>query len=615
MKIDHALSAARHSAASLSTEATALQAAGSIWLRRLAFWAPVAATTAAGTVLGVMATAGTTSPFRWPLLVLLAANLFYLALTGMPAIIGFALHATRRKFRPAAQPSGLSRTALLMPIHNENPAAVFAAIEVMARAVADAGLGRTDIFVLSDTQDMGVAAEEEAAFALARARAPAGLGLHYRRRPSNAGRKSGNLAEFCERWGDGYDYMLVLDADSLMGARSIATLIGLMDASPHTGIIQTVPYAVGRDTLFARLQQFSARLYSPLLVEGLTFWQQSDGNYWGHNAIIRIAPFRAHCTLPVLPGREPWGGEILCHDVVEAGLMRGAGWGVWVLPEVMESYEASPVNLVDFASRERRWCQGNLQHKGVVGLPGFRPVGRFHLSYGIAHYLAGPVVAAFLALVSIDAAMGGTFGRSLLHGPAAWWLIGLSASLLYLGKLTSLGAALIDREEAWRYGGRWALLGSALLEQLAVFVLSPLLIMAYTRYLVELICGKAVRWDAQPRDDRGVGWHEAWLRTRLCVFTGLGWALLLPAMPLELRLWAMPLLLGLLATWPMTVWSSRTSLGRLARRWRLLLTPEEVAPPSIVRLTQRALGTTAADPVRSSEPGLSAPALPSCETT
>ena len=511
MKIDHALGAVRIDPAALSTVqlslgAPPLQAARRPWLRRLAFWAPIAVATVAGTMLGVSATAGVGSPLRLPLLALLAANVFYMALTGLPGVLGFLVHLRRRKLVATAQPSGLSRTALLMPVHKEDPTAVFAAIEVMAREIAEAGLAHVDLFVLSDTQDVAMAGAEQAAFdaMVARAGRAGGPGLQYRRRPNNAGRKVGNLAEFCERWGDSYDYMLVLDADSLMGASAIGTLIGLMDASPKAGIIQTVPYAVGRETLFARLQQFAARLYTPLLVEGLTFWQQSDGNYWGHNAILRIAPFRAHCTLPVLPGREPWGGEILCHDVVEAGLMRGAGWDVWVLPQVMESYEAVPANLVDFAARERRWCQGNLQHSRVMMLPGFRPVGRFHMGYGVTHYLAAPAALAFILLATVDAALGGGFASAVFGGGAASaWLVGLGAVLLYSGKVTSLVAALADGAEARAYGGRLALLGSALLEQLASCVVSALLIVSYTVYVLDLVRGRTVRWDSQARDDRG----------------------------------------------------------------------------------------------------------------
>jgi membrane glycosyltransferase len=330
-------------------------------------------------------------------------------------------------------------------------------------------------------------------------------------------------------------------------------------------------------------------LYTPLLVEGLTFWQQSDGNYWGHNAIIRIAPFLAHCGLPLLPGREPWGGEILCHDVVEAGLMRGAGWDVWVLPDVLESYEAVPANMVDFAVRERRWCQGNLQHCALIGRPGFRPVGRFHLGYGIAHYLAAPAAMLFLALATADAMLGGGFTSALLSGSAsADSLVGLGAVLLYAGKLTSLVATLADPEAAQGYGGRLALLVSAAIEQLAACILSALLIVFYVRYVLDLVRGRTVRWDAQARDDRGVSWAEGWMRMRFPTMIGVGWMACLPLLPHGLRSWTLPLLLGLVAAWPMTVLSSRMTLGRWARSARLLLIPEEVQPPSIIRQYQRA---------------------------
>jgi membrane glycosyltransferase len=594
MKIETALGTVRLDAAALSSDCTSLQAARRLWLRRLSFWAPIGVATILGTALGGIATAGVASPLRLPLLGLLALNLAYMGLVGTPAVIGFCLHLARRKFRAGAQPSGLSRTAMLMPVHCEDPRTVFAAIEVMARGLSDAELGTVDIFVLSDTQDVAHANEELAAFEALQARSSLTPRLHYRRRAGNAGRKVGNLAEFCASRGGEYDYMLVLDADSLMGASAIARLIGLMDANPRAGIIQTVPYAVGRDTLFGRLQQFSARLYTPLLVEGLTFWQQSDGNYWGHNAIIRIAPFMAHCGLPVLPGREPWGGEILCHDVVEAGLMRGAGWDVWVLPEVLESFEAVPANMVDFAVRERRWCQGNLQHSGVIGLPGFRPVGRFHLGYGIAHYLAAPAAVAFLALATADAMLGGGFARALLSGSgAAAGLVALGAVLLYAGKFASLVAALADGAEARGYGGRLPLLASAVVEQLASCILSALLIVIYARYVVDLLRGRTVRWDAQPRDDRGLSWTEGWMRMRFPTMVGLSWLACLPFLPQGLSAWTLPLLLGLLAAWPMTVLSSRVGIGRWARSVRLLLTPEETHTPAIVRAYHRALLTPA----------------------
>jgi len=560
-------------------------------LRRAAFVVPILGATALATGLAASLTSGIADPLRWPLLMLLAVNVLYMALTGWPTVLGFLARLFGRAVWVSAMPTGKSRTALVMPIHQEDPRAVFAAIEVMARAIDAARLQNVDVFVLSDTHDPVIAAEEARAFAALRSRAAPGTALHYRRRTSNTGRKVGNLAEFCATWGGNYDYMIVLDADSLMGVGAIATLIGLMDANPGAGMVQTVPYPVGRETLFARVQQFSARLYTPMLVEGLTFWQQGDGNYWGHNAIVRIAPFMAHCCLPVLPGREPFGGEILCHDVVEAGLMRGAGWDVWVLPQVTESYEALPANLVDFASRERRWCQGNLQHARLLRHPGLRPVGRFHLGYGVMHYISGPLAMLFLALATLDSALGGEFVPAVLlgAGTAHTTLAGLVLGLLYAGKLLSLGSALLDDRGARSYGGRLRLIASAALEQLAALVISAMLIASYTRYVAALLLGQTVRWDAQPRDDRGVSWAEGWLRLRGTLLLGVGWSLVLLQTDAALFAWCAPLLFGLVLALPTAILSSRTGLGSLARRLGLFLTPEELSPTPVLRAFQRAM--------------------------
>ena len=566
---------------------------GPLWARRLAFAGPVAAITLAGTALAALVTAGVDDILRWPLLALVAVNLFYVALVGWPGILGYLVRISGHGMQARGAPTGLSRTALLMPIHKEDPQAVFAAIEVMACAIAEALLPHTDLFVLSDTQDAAWATAEAAAYTAMVARLPpGGPTVTYRRRTSNAGRKVGNLGEFCATHGAHYDYMMVLDADSLMGASAIANMIGLMDANPRAGIIQSVPFPVGRDTLFARVQQFSARLYTPLLIEGLTFWQQGDGNYWGHNAIVRIAPFMQHCTMPVLPGREPWGGEILCHDVVEAGLMRGAGYDVWVLPEVMESWEALPANMVDYASRERRWCQGNLQHTGLLGHAGLRPVGRFHLAYGVMHYASAPLVLALLALATADAALGGAFVPALLGGTglAHTALAVLLVGALYGGKLLSLLHVMSDSEQARTYGGRVRLLAGAVGEQLGALVVTAVLIVLYTGYILDLVRGRTVRWETQPRDNRGLSWREGWLRFRGATALGVIGTLAMAWAGMPLLLWSAPILAGLLAAVPAVVLTSRLDAGRAALSIGLFVTPEERAPPATLRALQRALG-------------------------
>ena len=572
------------------------------WVRRAAFVLPVVLLPALGALLAAEATGSAAAEdwLRGPLLALVFANLFYLALTSWPGVLGFIVRTLGGAVRVSSKPLGRSRTALIMPIYNEEPRAVFTAVEAMIRSVADAGLRGVDLFVLSDTRDPAIIAAEEAGFTALRARAPAGPGLHYRRRSANTRRKVGNIAEFCEGVGAAYDYMVVLDADSLMSAQAVGTLIGVMDANPRAGMVQSVPQPVGRHTLFARIQQFGAQLYTPMLVEGQLFWQGDEGNYWGHNAIVRIAPFVAHCDMPVLPGSEPFGGEILCHDVVEAGLMRAAGWDVWVLPQAMDSFEALPANMIDFANRERRWCQGNLQHLGLLTRPGPRAMGRFHLAHGVMHYLAGPLVIGFAGLATLDAVLGGGFAAALLPsaGPAAAGLVAVTFFLLYSGKLLALAGALADPAQAASYGGRGRLLASAALEQIAAFVTSPILVVSYAEYIWALLRGSTVRWDAQPRDDRGLSWREGWLRLRGHTLVGVAWLALLLTTETALVMWAVPLLVGLLVAVPAATLSSRAALGAAARRLGLFLTPDEIAPPPVLRAYNRLMQPAEGERIR-----------------
>ena len=71
-----------------------------------------------------------------------------------------------------------------------------------------------------------------------------------------------------------------------------------MEDHPTVALIQTLPIIVNAKTLFARLQQFSGRLYGPLIAAGIAWWHGSEGNYWGHNAIIRV---RAFAGMPACP--------------------------------------------------------------------------------------------------------------------------------------------------------------------------------------------------------------------------------------------------------------------------------------------------------------------------
>src|SRR5262249_3693767 len=140
--------------------------------------------------------------------------------------------------------------------------------------------------------------------------------IFYRHRANNEGRKAGNIGEWVRHFGGAYEQMIVLDADSLMPSDTMVRLVAAMERHPNVGIIQTRPTIVGARTLFARMQQFAGRVYGPPIAYGLAWWFGAEGNYWGHNAVIRVEAFAAGAGLPPLRGPRPFGGTILSHDFV-----------------------------------------------------------------------------------------------------------------------------------------------------------------------------------------------------------------------------------------------------------------------------------------------------------
>ncbi|WP_375465952.1 glucans biosynthesis glucosyltransferase MdoH [uncultured Methylobacterium sp.] len=516
--------------------------------------------------------------------------------------------------------SGLSRTAAVVAIHAEDAVAVFAALRVMARSLAraDGCSDDIDLFVLSDTRDGAVAAVEEHEFARIQAwRETAGPGIprvRYRRRTANVGRKAGNIAEFCASYGPEYDFMIVLDADSLMTGPAMRRLVRLMEESPTTGLIQTVSYAAGRDTLFARIQQFAVRLYAPLALRCLETWQGPDGSYWGHNAIVRIAAFAEHARLPVLPGRAPLGGEILCHDIVEGGLLVRAGWEVRLLPEMGGTWEEMPTNLVDLLGRERRWCQGNMQHLRVLSWPGLAAASRWHLLVGILAYAMLPLWIAYLGLGTWLAARTGDLGLLAYGltgtGPAAHALAALTVAVLVLPKLLSLAHVLASPARRAAFGGTGPLLASAALEQAAWVLLWPVMTLFTAGAVLSTLVGRVVRWDAQVREDRRVGWGEACrLQADALVVGALLCAVLACVGDPQLALWMAPVALALLASPASSVLTSRADLGRLARARGLFLTIDDTARPAeLADLAERRPGSVPARPAPREAQGVWRPA-------
>jgi membrane glycosyltransferase len=525
---------------------------------------------------------------------LFALTFAWIAFSCASAIIGFWRIVTGRRAR-APECGIMGRNALLMPVYNEDPAHVFAALETMGANLADAGAGaHFDIFVLSDTRDLAIADAELKALANLRRTLAGKIAVYYRRRLDNHHRKAGNIADWVERWGGAYDHMIVLDADSMMSAPTMMALARAMEADPHAGIIQSVPVLFNRVTLFARVQQFCGRVYGPVVAEGLAAWHGRDGNYWGHNAVIRVKAFAEAAGLPELSGRKPFGGHILSHDFIEAALMRRAGWSVMMLPDLGGSYEECPPTLIDLAVRDRRWAQGNLQHTKIVGARGLHWVSRIHLIQGIMSYLASPLWFALLIsglVLSLQAQFTqpnyfpdgfSLFPSWPVFDPErALRLFGITMAVLFLPKILAVVAALFDRDLRRGCGGVRGLVTSLFAESALSALLAPVTMLTQSHVVIDILRGRDSGWNRQNRADAGVTFDFALRRCAKHLVVGTLMAIASIAVSFDTFLWTLPVTLGLMLSALLTWWTSKPEAGLAARRLGLFLIPEENTSPAL----------------------------------
>lgn len=474
-----------------------------------------------------------------------------------------------------------ARTAIVMPICNEDVDAVFAGLSATCESLAATGALRAfDIFVLSDTRVPETRAAELRAWQRLR-QVMGDTGeqprLFYRWRRRNAGKKAGNLADFCRRWGRRYRYMVVLDADSVMSGDCLLRLVQVMEAHPQVGIAQTAPEACAPDTLHARAQQFANRVLGRLYVAGLQYWQLGDSHYWGHNAILRVEPFMRHCALARLPGRGGSRVEILSHDFVEAALMRRAGYEVWMLPSLRGSYEQLPAHLLDELQRDHRWCRGNLRNARLLAEPGLAGVHRSLFVVGVMAYASAPLWLAYVLLGLIPAPVPAAVHAAAesITSAALWGL-----TMLMLASPRLLAAlAIAWRGEAREFGGMHALASGTLLEGLLATLQAPVRMLAHTWSVFTALTGRGTGWQSPPRQASQIPWRAA--MTQLSGWCGvLGLALLTashlqPQTQTRLLFLAGPLLLSV----PLVVWTSRVDWGAGLRRMGLMRVPMEMRIP------------------------------------
>jgi membrane glycosyltransferase len=491
----------------------------------------------------------------------------------------------------APLPMLTTRTALLMPTYNEQPSRILAGLQAIDDSVRATGASAAfDVFILSDTTDPDIWIAEEAGFLALRERTGGEGRIFYRRRPKNTARKAGNIAEWVRRFGGAYQQFLILDADSLMSGDTLVRLAGAMERHPDVGLIQTLPIITGATTLFARMQQFAGRVYGPLIAHGIAWWHGAEGNYWGHNAIIRTRAFAEQAGLPELPGRKPFGGPIMSHDFVEAALMRRGGWAVHMVPGVRGSYEEVPPTLTDLSVRDRRWCQGNLQHAAVLPTRGLYAISRLHLLTGIGSYITAPMWLLFI-LTGILIAVQARFvqpdyfpeGKSLfpqwpvIDPVRAMWMFVGTMGLLLVPKLLGCLAVVVHGHERRGFGGTLRLVAGMLLETLIAGLMAPVVMLTQSIDVVAILFGRDSGWNAQRRDDGGISAREVWRLYRRHTLLGVALGVAAWMVSLSLALWMLPVVVGLALAIPLALLTGRP--------WSfagLLRTPEDAEPPEVV---------------------------------
>lgn len=544
------------------------------------------------------------TPLKMAVLVLFASLFAWIAASFWLAMLGFVLRCMRQRSSGPSAAVGIfpprpSHSAIVLPVHNEDAIEVFARIQAIRESLAATKAANIDFYVLSDSTERQCWIAEEIEWdRLRRIRSAAQVPIYYRHRLRNDSKKSGNIRDFCENWGALYDYMIVLDADSLMTGSTIAELVRRMDENPRIALIQAPTALVGRQSLFARIQQFASSLYGPLFWEGLAWLQGPDGNYWGHNAILRVKPFMQNCGLPRLRGNGPLSGEILSHDFVEAALLRRAGWEVRMAPDLAGSYEEPPPSLLHHVQRDRRWCHGNLQHIKLIFARGFRTPSRLHLAMGVMSYLSAPLwLCLIIGSVFETYAEGGFVpvhfeGRYPVLGvpnahPMELLLLALMAAVLLFGpKILALIAIARDRELRKAHGGLANVAHGIFWESIFSMLIAPVVMLSHAIYVSAILLGSKARWVAQQRGDGELSSTAVMSSFAPHTLAGLAAAALAWRFIPDSSLWLIPLLTGLTLAIPLVLFTGAPKAGRLARQLGLFLIPAETKGLAILERAQ-----------------------------
>lgn len=515
---------------------------------------------------------------------LITISTWWLAWGAVQGLLGL----TSRPKPPAQRLAGpiRGRTVIIVPVYNEDPQVTFARIAAMDISLAATGdPAQFHFAVLSDTRSDAIAQEETRWFARLLADRGGEGRMFYRRRAQNTGKKAGNLEDFIMSSGAAYDYAVILDADSLMEGATIVEMVRRMEAAPDLGLLQTLPKIVRARSRFGRAMQFSASFYSPIFARGLAVMQGRSGPFWGHNAIVRVRAFAESCGLPVLSGPPPFGGHIMSHDYVEAALLARAGWRVRLDDDLEGSYEEGPENIIDHAKRDRRWCQGNLQHIRLLTAPGLLAWSRFVFLQGIFAYIAPVFWLAFI----VASILAPHFAPGPDYFPDPYWpfpvfppdetfkAVGLAVGVFGLLILPKL-LIVADAQTSGRAVGFGRAAASTLAELALSSITAPVFLMFQTRSVAQVVMRFDGGWPTNNRGDGTLSLADAWAASWWISVTGAVALALTWQWTSDLLLWMLPVGLPMMLAAPLIAWSSRPQFGHL------FTVPTDANPPQVVQL-------------------------------
>jgi len=470
-------------------------------------------------------------------------------------------------------------SAIAIFVRNEPPDRVIRNLETMMREIEVAGSAeRFHLYVLSDTSQRETAETEETGFAALAEQWRSRIPVIYRRRIVNTAFKAGNFWDFCERWGSRHEFAITLDTDSFMTAGAILRLVRIMQADPKLGILQGLVVGLPSTSAFARIFQFGMRLGMRSWTIGSAWWQADCGPYWGHNAVIRLKPFIAHCHIPVLPGNGVLGGHVLSHDQIEAALMRSAGYEVRVLPEEELGWEENPPTLIEFIRRDLRWCQGNLQYGHFLLMPGMKFVSRFQLAFAMLMFLGSPAWIGLLVVGTLALAFSPT-PADFIRPDAGSALLAIILVMWFAPKIATVLDVLTRPPLRRAFGGGARFLASVATETIFFILLSPIMWIGHTLFLAGVPFGRTIGWIGQVRDDHTVPWRQAMRQLLPHTVIGLGSLAIVAATHPAAIPYVLLLAGGPALSVPLAVITARPAFGIALARIGIGRLPEETAPP------------------------------------